>query len=136
MHSGRRVPGKCGSILTKKICRTSERRFYGQVGRLYLGAPVEFWPMESMKNWAEYIGDDFPRQTIGPKLRIQMKTIPDKRFCKLYPDGIKGVPVDDDVTYTLGLLIAEEYGLDFTVEDVELPGLSICPWLTRQRRLH
>jgi len=40
---------------------------------------------------------------------------------------MRGVPVDDDVTYTLlGLLIVEKYGLDFTVEDV---GKAWLEWL-------
>lgn len=34
-------------------------------------------------------------------------------------EGMHQVPVDDDITYTLlGLLIAEDYGLNFTTEDV------------------
>ena len=34
-------------------------------------------------------------------------------------DGMDGVPVDDDITYTiLGLLILEKYGFDFTTADV------------------
>ena len=83
---------------------------------------------------AEYIGDALPRQTIGPKANPNENDT-HKRSCKPYPGWDKGSTVDDDVTTLLGLLIAEEYGLDFTVED-GAPGLSICPWLTRQRRLH
>jgi ADP-ribosylglycohydrolase len=42
---------------------------------------------------------------------------------------LKCVPVDDDVTYTiLGLLIAEEYGLDFTIEDIGDAWLKYLPY--------
>ena len=44
---------------------------------------------------------------------------------------MSGVPVDDDIAYTLlGLLIAEEYGPDFSTADVgtawlEVPALRL-----------
>ena len=39
------------------------------------------------------------------------------------------VPVDDDITYTLlGLLIAEDYGVDFTTEDVGKGWLKYLPY--------
>jgi len=43
-------------------------------------------------------------------------------------DRMKGVPVDDDIVYTLlGLLIAEDYGLDFTVDEVGKGWLKYLP---------
>jgi ADP-ribosylglycohydrolase len=42
---------------------------------------------------------------------------------------MNGVPVDDDIAYTLlGLLIAEDHGLDFTVEDVGKAWLKYLPY--------
>ncbi|MCL2285244.1 MAG: ADP-ribosylglycohydrolase family protein, partial [Firmicutes bacterium] len=44
-------------------------------------------------------------------------------------DGMNGVPVDDDITYTiLGLLIIERYGFDFTVEQVGEIWKEILPY--------
>jgi ADP-ribosylglycohydrolase len=41
---------------------------------------------------------------------------------------VQGVPVDDDLTYTLlGLLMAEEYGPDFTTNDVAKAWLKYLP---------
>lgn len=94
--------------------------FIGRMAGCTLGAPVEFWSIESMKEWAEYIGDKFPPEDYWSAV----KNPSDKRygvseFIKYTRDGMDGVPVDDDVTYTLlGLLIAEDYGLDFTIDDV------------------
>jgi ADP-ribosylglycohydrolase len=113
----------------EKYAERLKGAFMGRLAGCTLGAPVEFWPMESMKNWAEYIGDDFPPTDYWSKV----KNPNEKRylisdFVSYTRDGIKGVPVDDDVTYTLlGLLIAEEYGLDFTVEDVGAAWLKYLP---------
>lgn len=85
-----------------------------------LGAPVELWEVEAMKSWGEYIGDTFPPQNYWSRsktpnhLRYGKST-----FYEYTLEGLNGVPVDDDVTYTiLGLLIAEEHGINFTTEDV------------------
>jgi ADP-ribosylglycohydrolase len=85
-----------------------------------LGAIVEGWSIESMQEWANFIGDPFPpvdywSQAKNPS-NIRYGKSPNYTYTR---DGMCGVPVDDDITYTLlGLLIVEEYGKDFTTEDV------------------
>lgn len=102
----------------------------GRMAGCTLGAPVELWSIESMKEWARYIGDKFPPEDYWS----QVKNPSDKRYgvseaVKYTRDGMDGVPVDDDVTYTiLGLLIAEDYGLDFTVEDVGKAWVKYLPY--------
>jgi ADP-ribosylglycohydrolase len=85
-----------------------------------LGAPVEMWSVADMEALAAYQGMDFPPRDYWKMvdrpwhLRYGVDTIE-----KYTRDGIDGVPVDDDITYTiLGLLIVEKYGYHFTTEDV------------------
>lgn len=85
-----------------------------------LGANVESWSIEEMESWAKYSGDAFPPINYWSRTRnpgvIRYSKCDYTEYTK---DNIKYVPVDDDIAYTLlGLLIAEEYGLDFTTEDV------------------
>jgi len=94
-----------------------------------LGAPVEFWTVEQMEDWAAYNDIAFPPVDYWPEiknpsdLRYGMS-----RFEDYTRSRMNGVPVDDDITYTiLGLLIAEEYGLDFSVEDVGKAWLRYLP---------
>ncbi|MCL2057693.1 MAG: ADP-ribosylglycohydrolase family protein [Oscillospiraceae bacterium] len=102
----------------------------GRMAGCTLGAIVEGWKVDDMKDWAEWIGDPFPPVNYWSSI----KRPNDKRYgvstCYDYTlSGLKNVPVDDDVTYTvLGLLIAEEYGLDFTVEDVGAAWVKYLPY--------
>jgi len=101
-----------------------EERMAGAVlGRFIgctLGAPVEMWSIEQMQALADYCGMDFPPTDYWIRVEKPWETryLVDKReaYSKA---GMNGVPVDDDVTYTiLGLLILEKYGPDFTTEQV------------------
>ena len=103
-------------IYAEKLEGALLARFAGCI----LGSIVEFWPIEDMKNWAEHCGDVFPPMDYWsnvPKpfdMRYQFSKKADYTR-----DGMNGVPVDDDIIYTLlGLLIAEDYGTDFSVADV------------------
>ncbi|OAS22091.1 ADP-ribosylglycohydrolase family protein [Paenibacillus oryzisoli] len=95
-----------------------------------LGAPVEFWEVEGMKSWAEYIGDSFPPQNYWSKVKTPNHVRYGKSTHQEYTrEGMNGVPVDDDLTYTiLGLLIAEEHGIHFTTEDVGKSWLKYLPY--------
>lgn len=95
-----------------------------------LGAPVELWGVDDMKNWAEYIGDAFPPQNYWSKVKAPNDLRYGKSTFHEYTlEGMNGVPVDDDVTYTiLGLLIAEEHGIHFTTEDVGKSWLKYLPY--------
>jgi len=95
-----------------------------------LGAIVELWSVDRMKAWAGTIGDTFPpvdywsRAWAPHEVRYQMSE------CRAYTrSAMDGVPVDDDVAYTLlGLLIAEDHGLDFTTGDVGTAWLKYLPY--------
>jgi ADP-ribosylglycohydrolase len=95
-----------------------------------LGTIVEFWKRESMEEWAAYIGDAFPPADYWSKARNPIE----KRYqtglaWQSTRDGMDGVPVDDDIMYTLlGLLICEEYGADFTTDDVGKAWLKYLPY--------
>lgn len=95
-----------------------------------LGAIVEGWSVERMRAWAKTIGDRFPpvdywsRAWAPHEKRYQLSE------CRAYTrDGMDGVPVDDDVIYTLlGLLIVEDHGPDFTTDDVGRAWLKYLPY--------
>lgn len=97
-----------------------EGALYGRMIGCTLGATVEGFPKHMMEAWADAIGQDFPPtnywlKSIKPdQPRYQVNVWDDYTLSK-----IKCVPADDDIAYTLlGMLIAEEYGIDFTVNDV------------------
>ncbi|MFH1073851.1 MAG: ADP-ribosylglycohydrolase family protein [Candidatus Firestonebacteria bacterium] len=101
---------------TEKIAGALLGRFAGCT----LGAPVEFWEIEKMKNLAKENKEKFPPRDYWTyvyepcKKRYKLSTIEEYTRYKM-----NGVPVDDDIAYTqLGLLIMEDYGPNFTVADV------------------
>ncbi len=107
-----------------------EGALLGRFAGCTLGAPVEFWPVEKMANLAKENGLSFPP-------RDYWSYVPEpyeKRYMvsprEDYTRGkLKGVPVDDDITYTLlGLLILEDFGPRFTVEDVGAAWLKYLPY--------
>jgi len=73
-----------------------------------LGAIVEGWNVKDMEDWAAFIGDGFPPTDYWSKAKDPSQLRYGKsRNIEYTRDGMNGVPVDDDVTYTLlGLLIA------------------------------
>ena len=96
-----------------------------------LGSMVEGWPIEDMEAWAECIGDRFPPVDYWSKakspLERKYQTSPLRSYTR---DGMDGVPVDDDIAYTLlGLLIMEDFGPDFTTEDVGRAWLKYLPFV-------
>ena len=114
---------KGGNTVVKNIPDLKEKIAGALLGRFVgctLGVPVEMWSIENMKKLAKYNNMPFPPidywTTVDRPYDIQYST--DERI-KYTRDNIDGVPVDDDVTYTiLGLLIIEKYGFNFTTEDV------------------
>ena len=104
--------------------------FYGRVSGCILGAAVEFWSIDDMESWAKWIGDEFPNKHYWSKAKnpssVHYGVNPTYDFTM---EGLNGVPVDDDITYTLlGLLIAEDCGLDFNTEDVGKCWLKYLPY--------
>ncbi len=101
--------------LSERIKGAMVARFAGCV----LGVPVENWPVEEMRNKAQFEGAEFPPQYYWKHANnpwdqhcfVQWKdyTVGNMTYC----------PSDDDITYTMiALPIMEKYGLDFTVADV------------------
>jgi len=104
--------------------------FIGRMAGCTLGAPVEFWTIEKMEALAKETGNPFPPEdywTYVPEpalKRYQMS--PRESFTR---NKMSGVPVDDDITYTqLGLLIAEDYGINFTTYDVGKAWIKYLPY--------
>ena len=95
-----------------------------------LGAPVEFWDVARMASWAKEIGDAFPPVDYWSAIPEPQNLRYGVSRCDAYTRGkIDGVPVDDDITYTvLGLLIAEEYGLNFTTDEAGAAWLKYLPY--------
>lgn len=94
-----------------------------------LGAIVEFWQVKDMEDWAAKIGDTFP--PVDYWSCMKNPDMPRYGFSpnKSYTRGeMDGIPVDDDLVYTqLGLLIAEEHGVNFTTQDVGKTWLKYLP---------
>ena len=104
--------------------------FFGRMAGCTLGAIVEGWSIEAMREWADWTGDAFPPVNYWSSIKRPNEKRYGVSACYDYTlPGMKFVPVDDDVTYTiLGLLIAEDYGLDFTVEDIGAAWLKYLPY--------
>jgi ADP-ribosylglycohydrolase len=101
----------------------------GRMAGCILGVPVEGWPVERMAELAKENGDSFPPtdywKYIPSHMALQYNVSPREMYTRL---KMQGVPVDDDLTYTLlGLLMAEEYGPDFTTNDVAKAWLKYLP---------
>ncbi|MCY4064205.1 MAG: ADP-ribosylglycohydrolase family protein [Chloroflexi bacterium] len=95
-----------------------------------LGAIVELWEIDKMEAWAEYLGEAFlPADYWSGAERpndLQYQTSPRAAFTRSKMDG---VPADDDLIYTqLGMLILEDYGPDFTVDDVGAAWVKYLPF--------
>ena len=102
----------------------------GRFAGCTLGAPVEFWDIERMESWAKWIGDAFPNTDYWSSITNPDALRYGKSACHAYTrEGMDGVPVDDDITYTLlGLLIAEGHGLGFTTKQVGEAWLKYLPY--------
>ena len=106
-----------------------EGALLGRMAGCTLGAIVEGWEIVAMERWARTIGDPFPPTDYWTKARDPERVRYGMSTCAEYTrDEMDGVPVDDDVVYTLlGLLILEDYGPDFTTEDVGAAWLEYLP---------
>lgn len=94
-----------------------------------IGAPVEGWTIEKMQRLAKENDSPFPPKDYWT--RVPDRLFPIQGHCKkeaFERDKMNGVPDDDDTAYTyLGLLIAEEHGLDFSTADVGKAWLKYLP---------
>ena len=94
--------------------------FLGRSAGCTLGAPVEFWSIQEMRELAAWCGVAFPPIDYWPMSYPPFrKRYNRSRVIEYTRDHLKSIPADDDLAYTLlGLLIMEEYGKNFSTEDV------------------
>lgn len=140
----KREPDKLGAI--RKLRPKGPRRMWAKIdpavyrerlegallGRFAgctLGAPVEFWSIDKMRRLARDTGHSFPPTAYWPSVpEPSVKRYGMGRRDAYTSTKMNGVPVDDDITYTLlGLLILEDHGPDFSVEDVGAAWLKYLP---------
>ena len=92
-----------------------EGAMLGRFAGCTLDSIVECWDIEKMERWAAYLGDAFPPTDYWSEAErpqdLKYSTSRRDRFTRSKMDG---VPTDDDFIYTqLGMLILEDYGVDF-----------------------
>ncbi len=107
-----------------------EGSWLGRCAGCTLGSIVEGWTVERMEEWAAYIGDEYPlvdywSQAEQPhSRRYQTSLREDYTSAKM-----NGVPTDDDLNYTLlGLMILEEYGIDFSTDQLGEAWIKYLPF--------
>ena len=95
-----------------------EGALLGRMAGCTLGAAVEGWPIEKMEDLARKNKDSFPPRDYW---RAGIR----ETNSRLKMDG---VPTDDDIAYTLlGLLVVEEFGPGFSIEDNGKAWLKYLP---------
>ncbi len=107
-----------------------EGSWLGRCAGCTLGSIVEGWTVERMEEWAAYLGDEYPlvdywSQAEQPHNRkYQTSLREDFTSAKM-----NGVPTDDDLNYTLlGLMILEEYGIDFSTDELGEAWIKYLPF--------
>jgi ADP-ribosylglycohydrolase len=101
----------------------------GRCAGCTLGSIVELWTPEQMERWAAYLGEAFPPVDYwGVAERPQEFKYETSRRDSFTPAKMDGVPTDDDLIYTqLGMLILEDYGIDFNTDDVGAAWVKYLP---------
>jgi hypothetical protein len=107
-----------------------EGALLGRLAGCILGAPVEGFSIEVMEDLACVNGDNFPPTdywSYVPNPRYKRyNTSPLETFTR---GKMNGAPVDDDIAFTLlGLLAVEDYGPEFTVEQLGEAWLKYVPY--------
>jgi ADP-ribosylglycohydrolase len=107
-----------------------EGALIGRMAGCTLGAPVEFWPIEKMSNLAKENGQPFPPTDywsyVPEPFEKRYHLSPRQDYTR---DKMNGVPVDDDIAYTLlGLLVVEDFGPRFTIADNGKAWLKYLPY--------
>jgi ADP-ribosylglycohydrolase len=101
----------------------------GRIAGCTLGACVEFFSIEDLQRMAKYSKMAYPPTDYWTVAMTAYRLRYGKDiFLNYTRPHMKYVPVDDDLTYTiLDLLILEEYGVDFTTDDVGRAWLKYLP---------
>lgn len=117
-------------ISKKDYRKKLEGAFIGRMAGCTLGAPVELWDISKMEMLASENNQKFPPIEYWNYIPFMN----DKRYkiskmSEYTKDGMHGVPVDDDIVYTiLNLLLLEEHGLNFNTDDVSQIWLKYLPY--------
>ena len=107
-----------------------EGSWLGRCAGCTLGSIVEGWTVERMEEWAAYLGDEYPlvdywSQAEQPHNRKYETSLRED----FTPAKMDGVPTDDDLNYTLlGLMILEEYGIDFSTDQLGEAWIKYLPF--------
>lgn len=100
----------------------------GRSAGCILGIPVEGHSKDMIEMWAKRFGQPYPLAEYfktNPNTRDIHYNEPLDNFTR---DNIDHVGPDDDLAYSvLGVLILEEYGIDFTMEDVGKAWVKYLP---------
>ena len=116
--------------LSKDFRERLEGSWLGRCAGCTLGSIVEGWTVERMEQWAAYLGDEYPlvdywsvaEQPHNRKYQTSLRE-------DFTPAKMDGVPTDDDLNYTLlGLMILEEYGTDFTTDELGEAWIKYLPF--------
>ena len=107
-----------------------EASLLGRCAGCTLGSIVEGWSVQRMEKWAEYLGDEYPlvdywSEAEQPHQRKYQTSLRED----FTPAKMNGVPTDDDINYTLlGMMIMEEYGIDFTTDELGEAWVKYLPF--------
>ena len=106
-----------------------EGAWLGRCAGNVLGSIVELWSPEKMEDWAAYLGDAFPPEDYWSEAERPFEYKYETSLRDAFtPAKMDGVPTDDDLIYTqVGMLILEDYGIDFTVDDVGAAWVKYLP---------
>jgi len=114
-------------LTDEQLCDKMLGAWLGRGAGCILGIPVEGWSRAKIKEWAEILGQPYPLAEYWQDTPRRGKHYRDPIECFL-KGKIDRIGSDDDLAYTvLGLLILEEAGIDFTVEDVGRLWLKYLP---------
>ncbi|MEN4011231.1 MAG: ADP-ribosylglycohydrolase family protein [Bellilinea sp.] len=107
-----------------------EGALLGRIAGNLLGAPVEGCSIAFMENLARENEDPFPPTAywkyVPQPFDLRCEYSPREAYTRT---KMNSVPVDDDLVYTLlGLFIVEEYGPNFSTEDVGKAWLKYLPF--------
>ena len=117
------------TINEKDYLRRLKGAMFGRFAGCSLGAPVEFATTEQMKMLSDILGSEFPPTHYwkeAPQAYMPRYSV---GFQKEYTLGnIKFLSPDDDIIYTIvSLLTMEEYGANFTTEQVSEIWMKYIP---------
>lgn len=120
----------CDSVDNAVYLEKLEGSLLGRIAGNLLGAPVEGCSISFMENLARENGDPFPAtdywKSVPQPFELHCEYSPREAYTRL---KMNSVPVDDDIVYTLlGLFIVEEYGPNFSTEDVGKAWLKYLPF--------